>query len=89
MVLGVKTNIGFLTRVLNEEEFVRCEIDTGYIGRHPELLVPGNKHLGDALIAAAICMREATTPQANAAQAASSNWKAFGRRLAVTRNALL
>jgi acetyl-CoA carboxylase biotin carboxylase subunit len=89
MVLGVKTNIGFLTRVLNEEEFVRCELDTGYIGRHPELLVPGNKHLGDALIAAAICMREATTPQANAAQAASSNWKAFGRRLAVTRNALL
>lgn len=89
IVLGVKTNIGFLIRVFNEEEFARCEIDTGYIGRHPELLVPGNKHLDDALIAAAICMREKAAPQVITGQGASSNWKVFGRRLAVTRNALL
>lgn len=36
-ILGVKTNIGFLTNVLREASFVRGDYDVNFIDDHPEL----------------------------------------------------
>jgi acetyl/propionyl-CoA carboxylase alpha subunit len=38
VLLGVRTNIDFLRRVINHPEFVAGDYDTGFIDRHPELL---------------------------------------------------
>jgi pyruvate carboxylase len=87
-VLGVKTNIGFLRRVMADEEFRKCKIDTGYIERHPELINPGTRDMKPALIAAAIAMNNSTGSGLQAQAAAASNWKLFARRSGVTRSPL-
>lgn len=90
IVLGVKTNIGFLMRVIEDEEFKGCEIDTGFIERHPELLQPAHDDREHALIAAALGLRNATAEiDPTTVQSQSSSWKSFGRRIAVSRNTLL
>jgi acetyl-CoA carboxylase biotin carboxylase subunit len=60
VALGVKTNIGFLQRVMDNDEFICGNIDTGFIERHTELLVPNGGNIESALIAAAIGMRNST-----------------------------
>lgn len=84
IVLGVKTNIGFLIRVMGEQEFREGKIDTGYIERHEDLLKPGKDDLEPALIAAALSMNEATGPQAAGDQRPVSNWKLYSRKIAVS-----
>ncbi|MBH3459307.1 acetyl/propionyl/methylcrotonyl-CoA carboxylase subunit alpha [Pseudomonas putida] len=37
---GVKTNIAFLRRILAHPAFAAAELDTGFIGRHHEVLLP-------------------------------------------------
>jgi acetyl-CoA carboxylase biotin carboxylase subunit len=88
MVLGVKTNIGFLSRVMENEEFIRGDIDTGFIERHPELLT-SNSSIEHALIAAALAMRNSTKETDSLKQARVSNWKFFARKLAVSGKSLL
>ena len=84
MVIGVKTNIGFLIRVMEEEEFREGKIDTGYIERHPELLKAQELEIEPVLIAAALSM-QSPEPQGQAAeQRPVSNWKLFGRKLGVS-----
>ncbi len=87
IVLGVKTNIGFLIRVMNNDEFRKGKIDTGFIERHPELLKPSAVEIEPALIAAALAMNSSEYA-AQAAQKPASNWKLFGRRLGVSRSPL-
>ncbi len=41
-VAGVKTNAGFLTRILGTAAFRSGDIDTGFIDAHGETLVPGD-----------------------------------------------
>lgn len=89
IVLGVKTNIGFLTRLIKESEFGRADIDTGYIERHPELLKAQLSDLEPALAAAALGMRNATREVEEPAAQTRSNWKTFARRLAVSRSSVL
>lgn len=88
IVLGVKTNIGFLRRVMADEEFRKCKIDTGYIERHPELINPETRDIKPALIAAAIAMNNSTGSGPQSQTAAASNWKLFARRSGVTRSPL-
>ena len=90
VVLGVRTNIGFLIRVMDEEEFNEAKIDTGYIERHPELLTEESPDVDPALIAAAVTMEHAV-PEANNSNGKStgSNWKLAARRLGVSRNPLI
>ncbi len=38
VILGVRTNIDFLRRVINHPEFIAGDYDTSFIERHPELL---------------------------------------------------
>ncbi|HKQ32084.1 MAG TPA: acetyl-CoA carboxylase biotin carboxylase subunit [Thermodesulfobacteriota bacterium] len=85
IVLGVKTNIGFLIRVMNNEEFRKGKIDTGFIERHPELLKPTVLDIEPALITAALSMSSAESA-AQTAQKPASNWKLFGRRSGVSRS---
>ncbi|MGB2693126.1 MAG: acetyl-CoA carboxylase biotin carboxylase subunit, partial [Thermodesulfobacteriota bacterium] len=59
IVLGVKTNIGFLIRVMNNEDFRQGKLDTGFIERHPELLTPGEVDIEPAVIAAALAVEDA------------------------------
>jgi len=89
VVLGVKTNIGFLIRVMNEEEFNKAEIDTGYIERHPELLKNESPDIDPALIAAAVTMEHAVPETNNGTGKAASNWKLLARRIGVSRNPLI
>ena len=41
-IAGVQTNAGFLARALRHPDFVAGEIDTGFIERHREALLPGD-----------------------------------------------
>jgi acetyl-CoA carboxylase, biotin carboxylase subunit len=87
IVLGVKTNIGFLIRVMSDDEFRKGKIDTGFIERHPELLKPSSLETEPALIAAALSMYNSESVS-QAAQNPASNWKLSGRRLGVSRSPL-
>jgi geranyl-CoA carboxylase alpha subunit len=53
-LLGVKSNIDFLRRVINHPDFVSGNIDTGFIDRHPELLADPAEPPPIALIAVSI-----------------------------------
>ena len=50
---GVKTNIAFLQRILAHPAFAAAELDTGFIGRHQEVLLPEVMALPEALWEAA------------------------------------
>ncbi len=86
MVLGTKTNIGFLIRVMQNGEFMKADIDTGFIERHPELLVPGDEGKQQAAVAAALALYfgSAGTEKGGGGKAVSG-WKSFGRRIGVLR----
>jgi len=84
IVLGVRTNIGFLRRVMENDEFIRGEIDTGFIERHPELLKANGSGIEHALIAAALVMRNSTKEAETSKQAPVSNWKLYSRKLGVS-----
>ncbi len=86
IVLGTKTNIGFLIRVMNNSEFLRAKIDTGFIDRHPELLVPGDEGKQQAAIAAALALHFGSVETAQGGKGKKfSGWKSFARRLGVLR----
>ncbi|MGI9534916.1 MAG: acetyl-CoA carboxylase biotin carboxylase subunit [Thermodesulfobacteriota bacterium] len=91
IVLGVRTNLGFLIRVMQEEEFKSAAIDTAYIDRHPELLKSDSEDVRPALIAAAIAMENSTVESNNIndKSGSASNWKLLSRRMGVSRNSLL
>lgn len=90
IVLGVKTNIGFLIRMMENDEFQRAEIDTGFIERHPELLNPEGLDHVTALIAATIALENSTQQHEDTnSKNNTSNWKLSARRLGVSGNSLL
>nr|WP_269476146.1 acetyl/propionyl/methylcrotonyl-CoA carboxylase subunit alpha [Pseudomonas mendocina] len=45
LVGGVKTNLAFLRRILAHPAFAACELDTGFIPRHQEQLLPAPAEL--------------------------------------------
>ena len=54
-VLGVVTNLGLLVRVANHPGFAKAAIDTGFIERHRDVLLPAHRPApGTALAAAAV-----------------------------------
>ena len=56
-VLGVVTNLGFLFRVAAHPEFAAAAIDTGFIERHREALLPGHRPAPAKALAAAALAR--------------------------------
>lgn len=88
IVLGVKTNIGFLIRVMDNDDFKKALIDTGFIERNPELLKPSSGNsMESALIAAALCVNSFQSSGKDSAEPVS-NWKLMSRKFAVSRNLL-
>ena len=72
-VLGVVTNLGLLVRVANHPEFAAAAIDTGFIERHRDVLLPGHRPAPDAGLAAAAVARLIGRETAAAATAARSS----------------
>lgn len=87
IVLGVKTNIGFLSRVMKNEDFQQGKIDTGFIDRHEELLTPDIESIEPVLIAASIAVNNSQDTEQSAKQS-ESNWKLYGRRTGVSGGSL-
>jgi acetyl-CoA carboxylase biotin carboxylase subunit len=86
VVLGVKTNIGFLLRVMANDEFKKGAIDTGFIERNSDTLKPTSIDIEPALVAAAIAIRDAGHDLEKTKYMRGSNWKLFSRKLGVTQN---
>lgn len=86
IVLGVKTNIGFLLRVMSNDEFREGKIDTGFIERHPDLLRPNELKTETALIAASLAMYSSDGKEEVSTKKPTSNWKQYARRVGVSRS---
>jgi 3-methylcrotonyl-CoA carboxylase alpha subunit len=72
-ILGVKTNLAFLERVVAHPAFLAGETDTAFIERHRESLLPGRAAIpAEALVAAAA--RVFLDEQQAIADAAPSPW---------------
>ena len=65
MILGTTTNLGFLRALINHPAFVAGEVDTGFIERQADELIPPETPPPDeALIAAALLERTGVTTAA-------------------------
>ena len=56
-VLGVVTNLGLLVRVATHPEFAAAAVDTGFIERHRDVLLPGQRPAPSMALAAAAVAR--------------------------------
>ena len=63
-VLGVRTNVGYLTRLLAHEDVVAGRLDTGLVDRTlAELAAPDDAESRDAAVAAACCLAAEREPE--------------------------
>lgn len=88
IVLGVKTNIGFLIRVMNNDVFREGKLDTGFIEKYPELLSAGEVDIEPAVIAAALAVEDAEEV-IDSDKGPQSNWKVLGRKAALSGGSLI
>src|SRR5436305_14536570 len=66
-ILGVTTNLAFLNRVVGEPDFAAGKIDTGFIERHRDTLLPPSRVIPDVALAAAVLWRlTQSSPQSSA-----------------------
>jgi 3-methylcrotonyl-CoA carboxylase alpha subunit len=72
-VLGVTTNLAFLNRVIGEPDFAAGEVDTGFIERHRDTLLPSSRPVPDTALAAAALWR-LTEPRASNGADRFSPW---------------
>ena len=74
-IAGVHTNVRFLRRVAASPAFSRAQLDTGLIGRNPELLAPQGP--ASPLILAAAAYAELAEEERGARQRASTSLHIF------------
>lgn len=85
LVGGVKTNLAFLRRILAHPAFAACELDTGFIPRHQQQLLPAPSELPEAfwqLAANAWVQSEAPLKRdddPHSPWAARDGWRAGGK----------
>jgi 3-methylcrotonyl-CoA carboxylase alpha subunit len=72
-VLGVTTNLAFLNRVIGEPDFAVGKVDTGFIERHRDTLLPSSRPVPDTALAAAALWR-LTKPRASNGADRFSPW---------------
>lgn len=63
-VLGVTTNLGFLARVVGDQDFAAAKLDTGFIERRKAALLPAAAAVPDKALAAAALFCLAAEPVA-------------------------
>jgi 3-methylcrotonyl-CoA carboxylase alpha subunit len=89
-VLGIVTNLGLLVRISAHPEFAAAAVDTGFIERHRDVLLPGHRPAPAMALAAAAVARllahasAATTAAArfddpNSPWARSDGWRLNGQ----------
>jgi 3-methylcrotonyl-CoA carboxylase alpha subunit len=71
-ILGVSTNLGFLSRLAAHPAYAAAEVDTGFIERHRPALLLAPRPAPDLPLAAAALVRLAARRSAGAAMAAAS-----------------
>jgi 3-methylcrotonyl-CoA carboxylase alpha subunit len=71
-ILGVSTNLGFLSRLAAHPAFAAAEADTGFIERHLQALVPAHRPVDEVPLAAAALLRLEARRTAAAATASQS-----------------
>ncbi len=54
IILGIKTNIGFLKRIVDTKKFITGEYDTHFIDDNEEALIPQHDKMAEVLIAASL-----------------------------------
>jgi acetyl-CoA carboxylase biotin carboxylase subunit len=54
IILGIKTNIGFLKRIVDTKKFITGEYDTHFIDDNEEALIPRHDKITEALVAASL-----------------------------------
>jgi len=85
-IAGFATNLGFLQRVAQHEAFARGDVDTGFIARHAETLLPGPQPAEpEILVLAVLGVLErrqarvralaAASPEPNSPWAAADGWR--------------
>ena len=85
LVGGVKTNLAFLRRILAHPAFAACELDTGFIPRHQQQLLPAPSELPETfwqLAADAWVQSEAPRERdddPHSPWAARSGWRSGGQ----------
>jgi len=72
-ILGVTTNLAFLHRVIADPDFAAGKIDTGFIERHHETLMPSARAMPDVALAAA-ALWQLTQPRKPAGEDRFSPW---------------
>jgi 3-methylcrotonyl-CoA carboxylase alpha subunit len=72
-ILGLRTNLGFLARVAADGDFAAAAVDTGFIERHRETLLPKHGPAPDAALAAAALSRLVARAEAAEAEAMRSS----------------
>jgi 3-methylcrotonyl-CoA carboxylase alpha subunit len=86
-LLGVVTNLGLLVRIATHPQFAAAAVDTGFIERHRDVLLPGQRPAPVAALAAAAVARllaRASTATAarsgdpNSPWARSDGWRLSG-----------
>jgi len=68
-ILGLRTNLGFLARVAAHPDFAAGAVDTGFIERHRQALLPQQGPAPDTALAAAVLSRLFARAQAARAEA--------------------
>jgi acetyl-CoA carboxylase biotin carboxylase subunit len=82
IILGIKTNISFLKRIMDTSTFARGDYDTHFIDEHEVSLLPKHEALHDALIGAVLYMSESLgrrrESSTQAAPAQRTPWQELG-----------
>jgi acetyl-CoA carboxylase, biotin carboxylase subunit len=90
-ITGIKTNIAFLERIIEAEDFVQGKYDTNFIEKNKEFLMtrlPQDQHIEDiALITAFIDYQKKLDSAADSGQKNESinKWKSYSRKTGIQR----
>ena len=88
IVLGVRTNLGFLVRLMDDKDFISGKLDTGFIEKHKKLLKIPKENSDIATVASAIVIHGATGIENTSRDPRFTPWKYIARRSSVSRNSM-
>jgi acetyl-CoA carboxylase biotin carboxylase subunit len=88
VVLGVKTNLGFLVRLMNDKDFISGKLDTGFIEKHKKLLKIPKDNSNIATIASAIILHSGIGVDNLKRDPRFTPWKYIARGSSVSRNSM-
>ena len=88
IVLGVRTNLGFLIRLMVNQDFIDAKLDTGFIENHKHLLKVPTENSNLALVGSAIVLHTFNGTEVSKKDPKFTPWKYIARRSGISRNSL-